>query len=476
MPSAALRPTPMPRKALIILFLAALIVRVAFSFYLSKYYYGDLRYTFGDTESFARPFLNLISKGVYTFDFGNIDAYLYRPPAYPLFWGIHYLLFGAGNVFRSVAFTQSVIDAGSTVLCAVLAMRIGCSRNWSIFSGTLYALNPILLVHVPISGTETFAIFLTLASVFLALYPQKSPNLFLSALISSVATMTRQYLGVLVPITIVYLFFYSIRFRDQPSIVFVKSFLIYFLSFCVFVSPWFLRNAIELGKPTILMGETSGYEMYQADYIAFRDYYNLYFVNITPIYDSIAINGIDGLGGFSEFPELAPDVRRAARLSNECGPSFLAWKYSKFPHTKSSPLAVSCKQDVVSAYESLRDRALKIGGPALFLKSPLANVAKSIFKQDLVDPQSNIVKSFIVRSVFLFRSSYVILGFLSLVWLWRRPEVAFLLFPLAIVLFISFSLRQVEIRYLAQAEALLVPYAAFSVDRLSAFVRSSLRT
>lgn len=470
--TADCRGLPSPsRNALVIIFVTAFFLRLAFSFYLSKYYFGDLRYTFGDTESFARSFLNLISRGVYTFDIGNADAYLYRPPAYPLFWGAHYLIFGADKVLKAVAFTQSFIDAGSAVLCVALAARLGCTKKWAIFSGVLYSLNPILLVHVPISGTETIAIFLTLSSVYLALNPQKNSNLFWAALLLAVATMTRQYLGILLPITILYLFFWSLRLSNARIVIFSKKALLYFLSFCLFVSPWFLRNAIELGKPTILMGETTGYEVFQADYIAFRDFYNLYFVNVTPIFDSIAAKGIDGLSDYEEFGELADEVRNAARQANECGPSFVAWRATKFAHIKSPTPSTYCKENVVDSYESLRHRAIKMGGPALALKAPIGNVAKSIFKQDLVHAQASIAKAITIRSIFLFRSSYIVLGFLSIAWLWRRPEVAFLLFPVAIIILISFSIRQVEIRYLAQAEALLIPYAAFSIDRLSTYIR-----
>lgn len=463
-------PSP-SRNALVIIFVTALALRLAFSFYFSKYYFGDLRYTFGDTESFTRPFLNLISKGVYTFDFGNADAYLYRPPAYPLFWGSHYLIFGADKVLKAVAFTQSFIDSGSAVLCVALATRLGCTKKWAIFSGILYALNPILFVHVPISGTETFAIFLTLSSVYLALNPEKTSNLFWAALLLAVATMTRQYLGILLPITILYLFFWSLQLRNARILIFSKKALVYSLSFCLFVSPWFLRNAIELGKPTIFMGETTGYKTYQEDYVAFSKFYNLYFVNVTPIYDSIAAKGSDGLSDHEEFGELADEVRDAARQANECGPSFVAWRAMKFAHIKSPMPSVYCKKNVVDSYESLRYRAIKMGGPALVLKAPIGNVAKSIFKQDLVHAQASIAKTLTIRSIFLFRSSYIVLGFLSIAWLWRRPEATFLLFPVAIIILISFLIRQVEIRYLAQAEALLIPYAAFSIDRLSSFVR-----
>jgi len=164
-------------------------------------------------------------------------------------------------------------------------------------------------------------------------------------------------------------------------------------------------------------------------------------------------------------------MRNAARLANLCGPSFLEWRSRKFPHIKSPLLPKFCMKDVVDAYEVLRDRAIKIGGPALILKVPVGNLAKSIFKQDLVHAQKNSAKAVAIRFIFLFRSSYILLGIFSVAWLWKRPEAVFLLFPVIILILVSFGWRQqVEIRYYAQVEALLIPYAAFSIDRISSFL------
>lgn len=452
-------------------FAVALSLRLAFSFYFSQYYYGDIRYTFGDTESFTQAFLNLINKGVYSFDINSPDAYLYRPPVYPLFWGLHYLLFGAKHVFKSVAFSQSILDAGSSVLCILLAGRLGCSCKWAVFAGMLYAINPIFLVHVPISGTETLAIFLTLLSIYLALYPEKTSNLFWSALLLALATMTRQYLGIILPLCILYFCYRGLQSKPLGIAVFAKKSLVYLLSFCLFISPWFLRNTIELQRPTILMGPTTGYRAYQADYIAFRDFYSLYYVNITPIYTSIAIRGSDGLADENTFGDLAEAVSQAARLAHHCGPSFLAWRSLKGHGSTQSELIPPCQGEVVAAYTSLKNRALDRGGLALLLKAPTANVLKSLFKQELVHDQSSPTKAFMVRLIFGFRSAYILLALLSGVLLWKRPEVVFLLYPLAMIILISFGLRQVEIRYLVQAEALMIPYATLAMDRLSGLVR-----
>jgi len=469
-----MRPFKFPsKKALAVIFSASLVLRLAFSFFLSRYYFGEISFTFGDTESFTRPFLNLLTQGVYTFDVDNIDAYLYRPPVYPLFWGLHYLLFGSASVYKAVAFTQSLIDSASAVLCVLLAARLGCSRRWALFAGAIYVINPVLLVHVPISGTETLAIFLTLASVLLALFPWKSSSIFWSALLLALAAMTRQYLGILLPISLIYLAYWCFQSGGFSFANLGRKAVLYLLSFCLFVSPWFLRNAFELGIPTILMGKTTGYAIYQEDYLAMRDFYNLYFINITPPYYSIGLRGSDEVSDSEQFGDLAEEAYAASQLAGRCGPSFLAVRSSRMSVKDEHPNISTCKDEVVASYKDLRAKALESGGALLFFKAPAGNIFKSIFKQELVQAQSNPLKGLAIRSIFLFRSAYEALGLLSIIWLWKKPESVYLLFPTAIILLISFYYRQVEIRYLAQVEALLIPYCAYSADRLYALVKRS---
>jgi len=460
--------SPPSRITLLKIFSLSLLLRLAFCFFLSKYYYGGITFEFGDSYSYSQSFINLIKTGVYTFDFDYPDAYLYRPPVYPLFWGVHYLLFGAKYVYVAVAVTQSFLDAASSVLCLLLAARLGCSRRWSLFSGIIYSINPVLLVHVPITGTETLAIFLTLLSVYLTLRPSRYVHIFFAAFLVALATMVRQYLGIILPLILIYLFLCEYNSGSINLSVLFKKSAVFLLGFCLIVSPWFLRNTIELGKPTILMGETTGYAVYQEDYIAFRNFYNLYFVNITPIWNSIAFTGSDGISDYAEFGSLSKDMHLAAKLAHSCGSSFLAWKQLSSPLPLGSSTVNSCNKDVVSAYEKLRAKALDQGGLTLLIKSPLANLSKSLFKSDLVVGSSNALKGFAIKTVFTFRTFYVVLGLLSFVWLLRRPEAIFLLFPVLMICMISFGVRrQVEIRYLAQAEALLIPYAAASLSRLS---------
>ena len=81
----------------IILFLG-LILRLAFIWWGAFIYYPNPFY-FGDSFSYTNSFLNLWNKGIYSFDLSNADAYFGRLPAYPLFYGFHYIVFGEKYVY-----------------------------------------------------------------------------------------------------------------------------------------------------------------------------------------------------------------------------------------------------------------------------------------------------------------------------------------------------------------------------------------
>src|SRR5690554_3684549 len=67
-------------------------------------------FTTNDSFSFSEAFINWWTNGIYSFDLTHPDARFGRLPGYPIFWGIHYLIFGAEYVYEAVAFSQVLID------------------------------------------------------------------------------------------------------------------------------------------------------------------------------------------------------------------------------------------------------------------------------------------------------------------------------------------------------------------------------
>ena len=445
---------------LIISLLLGLILRLLFSFYFSKYYFGNINYTIGDSYSYINPVLNLLKYGVYAFDIDEIDSYFYRGPVYPFFWGIHYILFGENLVFESVAVSQSFIDVFSGYLIYKILGSFGVPNKYSLLGMLMYLINPILLVHVPITGTETLAIFITLFYFHLLVKSKNNLDYVKIGILAGVSLLTRQYLGILMPIGIVYIFLNCKLDFQKIS----RNSIIIFLSFSLTLTPWFLRNYINLGKPIVLMGETTGYQSYQEDYIAFEKLYSLIYVDVTPIFNSVANSGKDTITNFKVLGSLSGELQELNKMAFKCGPSFNSRRYNIL-YKKDNKLSNNCKSELIIGYDKLRVKLLAQNGFLFKYKTAYLNLKKSFFKMDLTSRPSSVKDVFIYLS-FSYRIFYVILGFLSILFIRGNKKVAIILFPLFMFFFVSVVIRHVEIRYLAQVEAILIVLATYSIFKI----------
>lgn len=442
---------------LFIVVLFGLAGRLGYSFYLSKFFFGTVRYTFGDSFSYTESFLNLLNHGHYTFEIGNTDAYMYRGPAYPFFWGLHYLLFGPDSVYEAVAFSQSILDTGTGLLIFFILRHLNISNVLSLIGCTLYLLNPIFIVYVPITGTETFANFITTFLIFLAITRSKSIFwLIFIGVTCGFAVLTRQYLGLL----LLTVFIFLIALNKTKADLLKHSLLqitIVSLGFASVIGPWYLRNLINHNTNSFLMGKTTGYASFQEDWLAFKDFYSLYFVDVTPIRDRIAFEGTNRLSP-ADVPHIPFDeLERVDRLAHKCGPSFLTWRGEEgYSHTKRSSLP-NCKDRVVSGYTKLYEQALDVAPFYFQWQQPLLNVHKSFFKDALVNPLGG-RKDFIIGIIFSVRSIVTVGAVLSLIFLRNSPFKMFMLFPIFLIFYISFSAKQVEMRYLTQADAVMIVF------------------
>ena len=440
---------------LTVVLLCGLAARLSFSFYLSKFYFGTISFTFGDSFSYTECFLNLLNHGHYTFEIGNTDAYMYRGPAYPFFWGIHYLLVGPDLAYEAVAFSQSILDTGTGLLIFLILRHLNVSNALSVIGAALYLFNPLFIVHVPITGTETFATFITILIVYLTITFHNSTRwLFFVGIACGAAVLTRQYLGLLLPTIFLFLITsknFDLRFLKK----FILEVAVVGLGFASVIGPWHVRNLVNHDTNSFLMGKTTGYPSFQEDFLAFKDLYSLYFVNITPIRNSIAFDGTNNLSAtdvpYTPFDKL--DV--ADRLAYECGPSFLSWRGEEgYSQTQTSSLP-NCKELVVSGYANLYEQTLENSPLHFRWKQPSLNIYKAVFKDTLVNPLGG-WKDFVVGLIFSGRSVIVVGAFFSLFFLAKSSFKVFMLFPGALIFYISFVARQVEMRYLTQADAVMV--------------------
>jgi hypothetical protein len=212
------------------------------------------------------------------------------------------------------------------------------------------------------------------------------------------------------------------------------------------------------------MGETTGYQAYQEDYIAFDKLYSLIYVDVTPIFQSVALSGKDTITNSNVLGSLSNELRELNEMAFKCGPSFNARRYNIL-YKKDNILSNNCKSELITGYDKLRVKLLAKNGFLFKYKTAFLNLKKSFFKMDLTSRPSSVKDAFIYFS-FSYRIFYVILGFLSILFIRGNKKVAIILFPLFMFFFVSVVIRHVEIRYLAQVEAILIVLATYSIFKI----------
>lgn len=211
-------------------------------------------------------------------------------------------------------------------------------------------------------------------------------------------------------------------------------------------------------QPTILMGHSTGYGNAGRDYAAMKKYYTLFLVDITPVVERIALRGDDGLGDGVIPAQLVPESMRLARLAHDCASSTV-YRRGQLKGVESTPPDVFCDQDIIAGYEALRQSAVENQGYAFLFRVPLLNLQKTVFKSSITDGASGI-KEIIFSGIFFLRSLIVAAALCAPIFIRPLRSNIFILYTVAITLYISFIERQVEMRYLVQSDAVVSIYAA----------------
>ena len=157
------------------------------------------------------------------------------------------------------------------------------------------------------------------------------------------------------------------------------------------------------------------------------------------------------------------EIQQAAHLvdlSRECGSGFHAWKTNQI-------LKQNCNPGIATGFQELRKSFIRHKPFHYLVVSPAKSVFKCFFKTDAPPGQSK-TKGTLFFVLFLGRGLLlIILAYYALTVTIKDKKAVFLVsFPIFMVLFLSFFLRQVEMRYLLQAEALMIPFFGMLICRL----------
>ncbi len=220
---------------------AAICVRVLF--YLIVF--DGLKDVFGwlSDDNYDEIAVNLLAGNGYVIHMGD-QPNMIRPPVYPLFLILHYLIFGQSRIF--LAIVQSILQAGACVILYKLTKSYIRDQRIAFISSMVMALYPQSMLYSSQVATESLYLFLMMITVylFLSLTAGPRPGLFyvLGAMLGVLALCKPASQLMFIPVCTVIGYRYRSRWRMAA-----KGIIEIMFALVLVVSPWTIRNYIVSG-------------------------------------------------------------------------------------------------------------------------------------------------------------------------------------------------------------------------------------
>jgi len=186
-----------------------------------------------------------------------------RPPLYPIFLAVIYILFG--HNFISVQVFQSIIGAITVIIIFLLCSEIFENKIIANLTSLALCIYPPLIVYTQIIGSETLYTFLLSVTIYFlnkGLKDRKEKIFLLGSLFLGVTNICRST-------TIFYIFFLGIGLWFIPEIKnlkWLKTFILGVIISFIPVIPWTVRNYLTFDR-FLLVNTSSGELFWSGTYI-----------------------------------------------------------------------------------------------------------------------------------------------------------------------------------------------------------------
>lgn len=500
--------------------LLAFALRALFMVYGASAYYhlpAPACYSFSDATTYMWSAENFINSGHYTFDYLEPDAAFGRLPGYPLFYGLHYALFGPGRAIYATAWSQVVLDSLTVLLVFVIVRRLAPASRFAPWVGALlYATYPFIIFWAPILYTELLSTEMALLLLYAMLrYAGTRWAAFGLGLLVAAALFTREYLGLFLPIAMLWVVWAHGGLHQRRA---WEAAVLVGVGFGFLYSGWPIRNYVEHHRLVLLKPKTAGYASYKEDFDDYRSWVQCWTNDENPWVERVLRQA-----GPVAFPPSVfanaheqTQARELVALARRCGSSFYmqreaanstiyglrrgkavafrrpqdaycAQSGSKNEIEERSIYAVyrdtafmmhdstylfyrnhNCNAAISSGFKQLKASYYRRNPTAYWLNVPSKNLFKAFFKSSTAAPVSGGIRALAVRGLFGYRTLLLLLGVAGLFLYRKEPGLwPVAIYAGAIVLFVCFIMRGLEMRYLLQADVLMLLPAALVLGRLA---------
>jgi hypothetical protein len=160
-----------------------------------------------------------------------------------------------------------------------------------------------------------------------------------------------------------------------------------------------------------------------------------------------------------------------AKKCNTCGRGFSNWKYSAGIIKETIKENNQCTREIAETFKKLKNEQISENPINFYLKVPLSNLKKTLFKDKIYASKSPII-SLLIFVLFFYRTLLILMGIIG-VWLNYNYKIIPVNFGMMIIVYASlwymtmcFVFRNIEMRYLLINDVLLLIPASIVIYKI----------
>ena len=427
-----------------------------------------------DNEWYLPHIKHIFSGEGYTLDPNNPEMKVRRTPGYPLFYGLHYIIFKEKLSFFYIRYTQVLIFALAALLLGLSVYNFSKNSQWAFITGLLYGLSPFIAIYNYFTITEAIFPSLVVFSVYFFsrfFANNKLKHLFFCGIFLGITFLTRPLSGI---VLIGFVFALLVYTQNLKKTFIYVSVLVG--GFCLLISPWVVRNYCVTNGEIIIaekiyygapMDNGRSHMSHFSLCGTWRNPQNNYseiiniekkvLLNHSPYkLDSIIDNYINTWPN-SAFKEYTKDDLKEAIIScHQC------W-INKDAYLKENPnakrkdwLNLPCEDKVVNNFKMLKEKYVSSAPFAYYIIQPLTLIKEAIFNShstafgslNPVNKDFNFVQIFI-KSMMYLMNFFLFMSVLFFFLFSKNKPLKVLVFAsvISLILFLVLIFRSYEVRY-----------------------------
>lgn len=194
-----------------------------------------------DNSWYLPQIKNYLNGNGFTCDTSDKKLAVRRTPVYPLFYGMHYILFGEKNSFFAIKITQTILFALSAIAFLLAVFYLTNNKNLAWIAFAFYGFNPTLISYTYYTITESLSPALV---CFMLYFLAKSiafnqyKNWFFTGIFFSIGALCRPTIfifGASVAFVIIYI-------NRQNVAKLISSAFVFGCAVCLVFVPYIIRN------------------------------------------------------------------------------------------------------------------------------------------------------------------------------------------------------------------------------------------